>query len=250
MTNHQDLTPTTITDKNGKITTVHKKPQQKNNASTPLPSPSLPRHKSMTDLRSSVTERIAELYNQNHQSAFDYRPYLAKEIQQYPEQTLRTIDHALQTDNDLAQGIAESIVHGESMTVLKETLHYYQKTESENYWRTASEVRALEHYTAIDTLSDLTAVDEDTQKSCIALMTFPRLIDNLPATPSPFLDYIADEHYDRRIIKDDDLATLIAQRPDDTERIAEIVLQRGTTDAPTINGLLDGALPALADGHL
>jgi hypothetical protein len=246
---NSNLTPTTITDKNGKVTTVHKKPQ-KNTTAVPMPSPSLPQHKSKSALHRAVTKRIAELYNMNHDSAFDYRPYLTKEVRQYSEHTLHTMHRALRTDGDLAQVVAEQIVHGENALLIKETLHYYQKTESENYWRTASEIRTLANYSATNQHDDLTTVDENTQQSCIALMTFPRLIDTLPQTPSPFLDYLAGEHHDSRVINDDDLATLIAQRPDDTERIAEIVLKHGTTDAAIINGILEGALPALADGHL
>jgi len=249
MKNNQDLIPTIITDKNGKTTTVHKKPQ-KTAATASLPSPSLPKSRSINLVRTAVTERIAELYNMTHESGFDYRPHLAKEVQRYLEETLHMVDLALRNDSDLAQGVAESIVHGESELIVKESIHYYKKTNSDNYWRTVSEIRALRHYTAVNTHMDITEVDDNIQKRCIALMRFPRLIDTLPETPSKFLSYNEADHYDSRVINNDDLATLITQRPDDMEQIAEIVLQYGTSDAAVINGLLEGALPALAEGHL
>jgi len=244
MKNNHELIPAIITDKNGKITTVYKKPQN-TTVTMPLPSPSLPQHKSINDVRTAVIERVAELYNMTHESGFDYRPSLAKGVQRYLEETLHIVDLALRKDGDLAQGVAKSIVHGESELIVKESIHYYEKTNSDNYWRTVSEVRALRHYTAVNIHMDLTEVDSNIQKSCIALMRFPPLIDVFPR--SPFLNYSESDHY---FINNDDLATLITQRPDDIEKIAEIVLQYGTSDAAAINGLLDGALPALAEGHL
>lgn len=244
-----NLVPTTITDKNGKITTVHKK-SQKAAVALSLPSPSLSFSEKADKLRLAVTARIIELYDASHQTGFNYHSYLKNDMQQFSERTLHIIDLALKDNKSLAECVAESIVHGANESTLNETIHYYRKSESDDYMRTAAEVQALGNYPVVSEHDDLSVVDEQTQKQCLALMKFPRLVDTLPESPSPYLNYVEGEAYDSRVIKSESLAALIAQRPDDVERIAEIVLQYRTSNGAAVHGIMEGALPTTAEGYL
>jgi hypothetical protein len=51
-------------------------------------------------------------------------------------------------------------------------------------------------------------------------------------------------------LTDPELAQLIAQRPDDLNRILEIISERGSTDPQTIQSVLDYSVPAVSDGLL
>lgn len=246
---NNSLVPTTISDKNGKITTVHKK-LQKAAVSASLPSPSLPVTDSIDTLQLAVMERIVELYDKNHQSGFDYRPYLMTDIKKYSENMLHSLKLTLKDDTDLSESVAEQVVNGTGESTLNETIHYYKKSGSDDYLRTAAEVQALGEYSVVSSHEDLSLVDEPTQKQCLALMKFPRLVDTLPKSPSPFLDYTDSGAYDLRIIRSESLVNLIAQRPDDVEKIAEIALEYGTSNGAAINGIMDGAFPTTAEGYL
>lgn len=245
----QNLIPTPITDKNGKLTTVHKKPQTLHSAESKIPAPTPPMN-DLSELRCAVETRVQELYDKNHDSTFDYSAYLKKEVQSYPERTLKNIDLATRNDGPLAQCVAEDIVHGEEQTLISATIHYYLRSGSTDYRRTALDVRTLINYAPFRNYRDIGDVDEHTQKQCLAMMKFTQLTDTMPAAESPFLDYVPYDDSDMRFIKDGSLIELIANRPDDVERIAEIVLQHGTSNAAAINGILEGALPPVAEGYL
>lgn len=244
-----NLVPTTITDKNGKITTVHKKLQRATVARS-LPSPSLSSDEDLNALQITVIERIVELYDKTHQSGFDYRPYLLHDIKKYSESMLRTLELTLKEDTELSVSVSEQVVNGTGEYTLNETIHYYKKSGSDDYLRTAAEVQALGEYSVVSGHGDLSLVDEQTQKQCLALMRFPRLVDTLPASPSPFLEYTDSGAYDLRIIRSESLVSLIAQRPDDVERIAEIVLQYRTSNGAAVHGIMEGVLPTTAEGYL
>jgi hypothetical protein len=246
---NNSLVPTTVTDKNGKITTVHKKPQTAAVALS-FPSPKLSPEEDANKLRLALTARIIELYDASHSSGFNYRGYLKKDMERYSERTLQTIDLALKNNGNFAECVAESIVHGANESTLNETIHYYRKSGSDDYLRTAAEMQALGHYPVVSENGDLSVVDEQTQKQCLALMKFPRLVDTLPESPSPFLNYVEGEAYDSRVINSESLVALIAQRPDDVERIAEIVLQYRTSNGAAVHGIMEGALPTTAEGYL
>jgi hypothetical protein len=250
MFKNNSLVPATITDKNGKVTTVHKKPQ-KAAVVVSMPSPSLPVQETSSPVRLTVTARIIELYDATHvPGGFDYRTYLKNDMQHYSESTLRAIDLALKDDGKLAESVAEHIVHGVDESVLRETLHYHQRSGSDDYLRTASEIRALGNYPVVSEHEDLSIVDEQTQKQCLALMRFSRLIDTPQEFPSPFLDYVDNESYDSRVINSESLVALIAQRPDDVDKIAEIVLKYRTSNGAAVHGIMEGALPTTAEGYL
>lgn len=244
--NRAHLTPTVVTDKNGRLTTVHKKPQSLASAVS-LPSPSMPVMKTLSESRRSVVGMVEATYSQFRGAISTRR--LPEQVQGYPERAVRHIELALQGSDDLAQGVAEQLVLAENPTFILETIHYYGKTNSKDFWTTEAEVRALHQYPVVNINNDLSAVDEYVQQQCLALMKFPQLID-APRSPSPFLDYLPGDRRDTRVINTPELATLIAMRPEDVEQIAEIVLKYRTSDAATINGLLNGERPTFAAGHL
>lgn len=248
MTKNQ-LVPTTITDKNGKITTVHKK-QHSTPASRPLPSPSkAPDGYNTPMLRVTLMERTAALYDKSHQSGFDYRTALMADIKAFSTRTLQLLERYLY-DDSIAESVAEQIVHGTPENALIETAHYYKKTGSTDFLLTAAEVQALGHYSFVGGYEDLSVVDEEVQQQCIALMKFTRLIDTLPESPSPFLNYEDSGAYDLRIINDPSLVNLIGERPNDVDRIAELVLKHGTSNGAAIKGIMEGMNPTTAEGYL
>jgi hypothetical protein len=247
----RNLHPTPITDKNGKQTTVHKKAQPLPTAAeSSIPAPSLPVKKDLIEVRQSAEARVTELYDKHHDSSVDYSSYLHREIQQYSERILNSIDLATRNDDDLSRGVVEEIVNGEDHALINAAIHYYRESGSTDYFRTALDVRALVTYSPLQKHRDLGDVDEHTQKQCLALMRFSHLIDTLPASPSPFLAYVPYDSFEMRLIKDESLIELIANRPDDVEMIAGIVLQYGTTNSAVISGVMAGMHPAVAEGYL
>lgn len=247
MPRNANLIPTLVTDKNGKLTTVYRKPQV-SPVATSVPAPPVAAKKDTNEVRRAVTERIIELRDVQSGGPFDHAAYIADEVQKYSERTLRNVELALLgNDYELAEAVAEQIGLAQTEFTVNTSIHFYWRSESDDYWKTVAEVSALLHYPFINQYDDLT-VDETIQQQCLALMKFTRLIDKLPY--SPHLDYIDDQNYDARVINDESLVALIVNRPEDVERIAEIVIEYGTSNGPTINGIMAGELPAVAEGYL
>lgn len=211
-----------------------------------------PDQRELSEVQLAVANRVWELlYANTPASGFDYHGATLKEVQEYSEATLRNIEPAIQEENGIATGIAEQINGGYNHNVINDTLHFHRKTGATDYLRTIADVSALNYYGAVNQHIDLSSADEHVQQQCIALMKFAKLIDTFPEEgPSPFLEYHDDLHYDLRVIKDDQLERLIVDRPDDVERIAEIVLKHRTSNAAAINGILEGAFPPVAEGYL
>lgn len=220
---------------------------QQNASATTSPSPEL----SESELRLAVADRVHELvHNSAPASPFDYHAAALKELQDYSGTPLRNIATAIQESSELAEGVAAQISAGYNPYAINDAIHLHRKTEAKDYLRTVSDVSALYYYERVNVHDDLSIADEDIQQQCIALMKFARRIDTLPQEPSPFLDYTDGLEYDLRIINDEGLVNLIANRPGDVEKIAEIVIEYRTSDAATVNGILEGELPPLANGHL
>lgn len=246
--NRAHLTPTTITDKNGKQTTVYKKQQSATARQKQLPSPALPLNNDLTKKRMAVAERIIGLSGRLNDRTL--HSYVFTEVQDYSASTVANIERALQNDDQLARSVAEDLVNGEEGKFVSEALHFYWKTGSTDYQGIALDVRTLTHYPPFIVHRELIDTDENTQKQCLAFLRFPHLIDTPPNYPSPFINYINYDDRQMKYIKDQTLVNLIANRPDDIERIAEIILQHRTSDGATINGILEGTLPSLAEGQL
>ena len=229
-------------------TTAHQKPQS-TSAIAAMPASALPAQKSIEEVKHSIVERIKALAFKDGPRGIE--SFIADDIKWYPEKYLRNVEAALQhEEGDLALGVAEQITNGVVSTLVNDSIHFYWKTKSDDYWQTIAGVSALTHYAALSMHDDFSTADDRVQQQCMALMKFTRLIDTLPQEPSPFLDYVDDFRIDARIINDESLITLITNRPDDVERIAEVVIEHRTSNGPAINGILEGALHPVSEGYL
>lgn len=245
-----NLIPTLITDRNGKLTTVHKRPQALSQAAL-LPSPALQPVKDRKHLEKGVYEGLLAVFTKMHEVTEQGRTDLSNDLRGYSESTLHSLSLIFTQDDDLARGVALHMMQGESEALVNETIFFYRLTDSHDYWKTAAEVRALGQYAPVSFYNDLSKEDEYVTDICLALMKVSRLIDTVPDNPSPHLEYTPTGNlWDMAVIKDEELVNFIATRPEDADEIAEIIRDYDTTNPAAINGIMQGNTPSLAEGTL
>ena len=243
------LIPTVVTDKNGRVTTVHKKAQSLS-ASAMLPAPSA--GQSLVELRGPAYQALLDNYSSRGIALSKIEDQRVNFFLRKMDKThLMQLPLILKPANDLANGVADDMLVGTDKEWIWERIHFYRVTNSDNYWKTASETYALASYAPVNMHSPLADADEYTTKICVALMDVARIFDESAEDRSPYMTYSSHPSgYPITIIDDKALVYFIATQPDNAKAIAETVVKYGTTDHSTINGILNGITPSLAEGNL
>lgn len=262
MSLNPNLVPTPVTDKNGVQTTRWKRPVAVSGTPNAIPAPigginSLGKtfggpDEPLVELRARARKVLFENLERRGKpvSDADARAFDIN-IRRYPKKRVMQIPLLLSVDNDLANGVADDIIAGTTNEWVWERIHFYRITDSDNYWKTASETYALSNYAPVNLHYDMTEIDDYVTGQCLALMSVARILDAKADGKSPYLEYTSHPSgYPITIIKDKTLVYFIATQPEKATDIAETVAKYGTTDPATINGIINGIAPSLAKGSL
>jgi hypothetical protein len=200
--------------------------------------------------KTTYTDLAARVPNWVYQTEQD-RTDLRETVAVYSDEALRRLSLLCSQDCDLARGVALHVMQGEIEQITNESVFFYQLTNSTDYWKTTSEVRALGQYDPTSFYADLSKEDSYVTDQCLALMTVARLIDGTPESRSPFLEYIpTDNSNDMTVIRNNALVNFIVAHTARAEEIAGVIREYGTDDPSTILGIMDGNTPSLAAGTL
>lgn len=249
-----NLIPTVTVDKNGRTTTVHRKPNV-SVSNTALPAPAIGEDTARDRiLVNHVLALITSLVGRQDVNASKLVP-LKTSLNYFKTSFLQRLELYLQCDHATSLGVAQQVVNGEFAEIIDETIYYHQRIGGTDYWDSAALVRSLAHYDPLSIYNDLSKIDEPIRKQCEALIKATSVIDSesgtAPGAEEHPLEY-APADYDRqmRIIKNQGLVKLIMDNPDDAKHIAHIVVKHNTTDQNSILGIMRGIIPALAEGSL
>lgn len=117
-------------------------------------------------------------------------------------------------------------------------------------------LRAIEDYPFIEPTVPGEPYPEKRREQCLALIEAADRLEEmetvgvLPIRSSVQQRTTKGDGVNSIHLTDPELAQLIAQRPDDLNRILEIISERGSTDPQTIQSVLDYSVPAVSDGLL
>lgn len=268
MPTNPSLVPTPIVDRNGKPTTVHRKPQQPASGEIPpAPSPA-----AVGDSREAVVERVAffisEMLRADNESDVDTDSWLIdmydeelrpdevqSKLELYTTEFLQDMEQRIRQCGDDAIGIAEQLAYGESAQTIRESIYFYDQISGSDYRRVSAHVESLRLHNVAPLINDLTHGDEKSQATLLAAFKVYAAIDDVFGDPMAALEHPLKPHHTTvtgEVVArmDDALINLIRERPEDGDRMVEIVTRHRTADPQTIRGMLNGFVISLVDGSL
>jgi hypothetical protein len=258
------LVATPIVNKNGVATTVHKRVNTGQGASSaPFPVPALVT-KPDTGSSARVLDRLKEVcekerlgqYGINNTKSLEYRlgKYSPEVIDAYDqvitarpgegfEELLISSLHR-NDDSDKAGFLLFIAQHDDEQDTewdTSEQVTYSYEKASDRYYG----IQSLDGQFDFDVTGDIYAPDDDRSAKIIsALITVTNEVYNNNEWGVAYVTE-PDSGY---TLNNDSLIELIARRPEDANRIAEIVTQRSNPEASAIEMVLDAEVQPLRDG--
>lgn len=252
------LNPVLRPDKNGKMVTRHVRPSSQERKPAPkLPAPEpvakeTSRYFNLKNLTNGVCRQMGfELHNSNEW----YDINIA--LDSYSDDLLDRLAAAFKPRTQIASAIGLMVYHGESEAFVREFAKFggMVPDETTGMHMTISFIRALHMYPQLPQVEDYSTADEKTQEACRGLIQLSLRLrdernrfdsDNQPITTHDH-DY---DNYMTLTVASSELVQLVIDRPEDAGRIADIAVDRATTDAKAIASVLDYDTKSLSSGVL
>lgn len=249
MNSKSHLTPETITDVNGKVTTVYRK----NGAAGPVPKAVIPAPApAPASLPFDRVEYISELlsyWSDHNTNSFDEDEIIGK-FWELEDATLLAIDIDYQLDSG----------DGERMEAIYDWVGYYGE-EREEYLRelvtyagTFADDRSanfieesivfLKDSGVLPPMTDYSQAGPDLEKGIRNILSITEAVFS-----DQYMNVAGDVDNVFPVLPNE-LLTLILSRPDDVERIKQIATTRDTMDAEFVRSVLDSDAPAVSEGVL
>lgn len=256
MHKNPNLVPTVITNANGWITTVYRKPQSQT-AKTGIPAPA-----PTVETNQTLSVRIAKLYEELHDEPISERALNDTRNlirTNYEFETLKIIETEMAKGGEIARGLCFQIDNEQYDQDIKYALHFYPMLGIDDYARVTALVEAAHRYPLNFQLHDLMLRDQEAQETAVAVMKLTHLIDlktEIPIRhdehPLGYAPLHSDhgEQWRYATIRNHALVEYIMEHPDEVESVAEIVAKHNVTDPNAILGIRDGITPSLAEGSL
>lgn len=246
MPRNPNLVPTVITDVNGIVKTVHKKPQDAARGFKPA-APPLSYSARQARVRYLI-DSIDELVGETSQAAIFT-------LSKANDQHLTLIEELFRSEDPLSTPVAGQLIEGRSIDFVAECIYLVPKLGIADYGDASSYVSAVRQYEEFRRLKDLSDIDPDTEQQVIAVITATRIIETEHTAHTDDPDYplqyiVTGSEWGLRVIKNERLVSMIMNRTQDAEVIARIVAKHGHTEPSAIEGIMEGIIPALADGAL
>jgi hypothetical protein len=168
---------------------------------------------------------------------------------------LQDMERRIRKFGDDAIGIAEQLAYGESTQTIRETIYFYDQLSGSDYRRVSAHVESLRLHNVAPLINDLTYGNERSQATLLAVFKVYAAIDDAFGNPMNGSGHPLTAHHSTvsgEIVArmDDALIDLIRERPEDGDRMVEIITNSRNADPQVIRGLLNGFAISLVDGSL
>lgn len=180
-------------------------------------------------------------------------------LEQFSDRVLSDIRFAGRHSADRADFLRRSIQQSEDERFIDDYVNLVHELELRDgitpHVMTAY-LRAIDDYPFIEPTVPGEPYPEKRREQCLALIAAADELENLETVGAiPIRSSIQQrttkgDGVNSIHLTDPELAQLIAQRPDDLNRILEVISERGSTDPQTIQSVLDYSVPAVSDGIL
>lgn len=249
---NNNLVPTTVVDKNGRLTTVHRKPASPATSAHTIPSPVLSHVETQ---RESIVRLVV------HSSKLANEKMVTKVIETVASFSPEHLPHvkAALEDENLVRGISHVIRWGGSERHVREAIRFLPHFGERRWIAGLGLVRSLHgfkkdstemRYSGLPLVDDYSAADEKTQLQCEALLKVTRAIDDCPykdshqwLTSVEIGDEYSKHHFTQTaVIEDERLVRLTLERYEDVALIVDAIMSRKTADYDVIGPMMENAL--------
>lgn len=243
MASGDHLVPTTVVDKNGRRTTVHKKvPGTSKMVSLPhvaAPSAAVSDKKRQRDRIRALLDAWPD-YAKDSLKGSNVRTLLMK----CSTDSLERLEHTRVNDPGTFIKLGYMASDGCSEADISEAMYFFPEVRSSTYFIARRIMASLHEYRELPCTQYLSSEDEDVRSQRAALIrVIEALIDG---------DH-GEAFYDRQppfIIRDSKLVEFTIEHSDRSDLIAGLVRDRGATDVNVLAQLLESESPALGTGLL
>lgn len=244
------LTPTVITDKNGKITTVHRKTDTVKQTKTVMPSPTVP-DEDLKNLIADVTVVVYQELDGGSAAAYSNREIAraVENIKSYPRELLGMLHETLSTHSPSCRTLSKLIQSGRvSNEVLYECAYFSPKLVVHPS-ASMDAIRGLRYYSELPRMDNYALSDEETQTRIVSLLNVVVAVDGVcdGMRENP-LRWAGDQMIP--VLKDDRLVELVWNNPDKAEVISRFIEDRMTVDFDAILEVVRNDSNSLAEGLL
>ena len=249
----ENLVPTMVVNKNGVLTTVHKKPAGAS-AAAGIPAPAVAvSERSKSEIVDAVMDR---LHSVNKMIDADDMDQVRQRVGLFSSEKLERFERAANCSDKAGGVILHLLVMDDNEDVVNMAAHFIPDLPDEAITGAASLLRGLYVYPQLSQHVDYSKAESSVQLQCLGLVKVAsclehhsgkNYVDDADAFP---LEYSRIDYSNYRKIKDEPLVNLILERPEEADRMTAIIRANGEVDASTMRGLLDGMSPAFASGAL
>lgn len=251
MAPRENLVPNVITDVNGKVTTVYRKPPLAfAKEFTPLFPPVVANMRE--GVLQGLKDRVADMIGLDEPRDLDA---LYKSLRYYSKEFLDQLGVALDDeDTNFTTSLAGMVFGEEREEVVRECIAFAPRLELKDMGEAFTLVRSLKNYKRFSGHRDLSLAPEDVQEDCMSLMGLTRLLAVHDVDESS----VALEYWDQSsrglapmpVVIDHELIDFALESRDNLERVQNAITECSTADPNIIKGILNGITPSLAAGSL
>lgn len=230
-----------VTDKNGVTTSRWVKPEQTSAASSSIPPVAL-RNQTVATVEEMREKLVADVGKLDSGSFHVRRVQSA--LSHYDERTLKIISDDIAKDPEerlerAAQWITQ---YSEEEIYLRELFTYCDAFDpSTDYSFVEDAIGGMKHYRTMPLMQDYSEANPELQQTI-------RNVLNVTET------LLAEDHVQQKVsfpVKmSENMYALVSQRPEDLDRINDIILDHGVGDGEQIALMMDSSTPQLIDGIL
>lgn len=241
------MTPTVITDRNGKVTTVHRRDSVSQHPSVILPAPMAAPAPVIRDKIMKYVDEQLQLHYGSKQEQDAMR--VAKQLLQYPAGLLADLENTLRTHEASRRVITVMLQNNMSESSIHEAAVFLPKIWSGIPSESYSHVQALHYYEELPQHENYAIADDAVKKQCIALINVSIALDGSS-------DVIADSplHWEgdelSPVIRDSKLVHLVIDNPDKAPMIAKFIEERLSVDYAALTELVNAESYSLSRGFL
>lgn len=241
MTKKPGLIPTVTTDKNGKVTTVYTKPSGVPETNSVIPAPSAPlgAPTGRTAVVSRVSSMVIEMLSLDGAHADRITPTLAG----YSDELLAKIDNHFTNDSHGPYFTAMAIDKKETPSFIREMMTFGSRFQTDSTELASCMIRSLHRYEQLPHMEDYSLAPKEVQAQCIAILTVTEALDdhayfNDVALPLKYTTSTGEMDNDYTLLQGEDLIGLILEHPDEADTIADIIIERQTSDTELIRSMI------------
>lgn len=243
MASRGNLIPTTVVDKNGRRTTVHKKAPGTSKVASLPPVAALTSTVSEKERRNSLTETLLSAwpaYDSDSLKGSNARAFL----RDCSMESLEGLEHTRVNHPGTFTKMGYMASDGYSEAEVREAMYFYPQMRGSSYFTARRIMASLHEYRELPYTQDLSSEDEAVRAQCTALI---RVIESLIDGDHE------DAFHDRQppfMIRDLGLVEFTVEHPDRADLIAGFVRDRGAADVNVLTELLESESPSLGSGLL